>query len=80
MSGSAERWIDIVPKKAIKEAIHMDVIPFKSIVPYLEVRQRCHSRLRAQVRYVVIFISSYCSYNFLMLIFDVFCKFVWQQI
>jgi hypothetical protein len=40
MSETAERWREKMPKQTIKEAIHLDVILFKSVVPYLEVRQR----------------------------------------
>jgi Ser/Thr protein kinase RdoA (MazF antagonist) len=40
MSETAERWRETMPKQTIKEAIHLDVILFKSVVPYLEVRQR----------------------------------------
>ena len=29
---SVERWTEIVPNQAIKESIHVKVIPFKSIV------------------------------------------------
>jgi hypothetical protein len=32
---SVERWTEIVPNQAIKESIHVKVIPFKSIVPDL---------------------------------------------
>jgi hypothetical protein len=39
MSETVERWRETVPKQTIKEAIHLDVILFKSDVPYLEVRQ-----------------------------------------
>jgi hypothetical protein len=40
MSETTEMWRETMPKKTIKEAIHLDVILFKSVVPYLEVRQR----------------------------------------
>jgi Ser/Thr protein kinase RdoA (MazF antagonist) len=40
MSETAERWRETMPKQTIKEAIHLDVILFKSVVPYVEVRQR----------------------------------------
>jgi hypothetical protein len=35
MTESVERWTEIVPNQAIKKSIHVKVIPFKSIVPDL---------------------------------------------
>jgi hypothetical protein len=40
MSETTEMWRETMPKQTIKEAIHLDVILFKSVVLYLEVRQR----------------------------------------
>jgi hypothetical protein len=45
MSETTEMWRETMPKQTIKEAIHLDVILFKSVVLYLEVRQR-HSQLK----------------------------------
>jgi hypothetical protein len=40
MSETTEMWRETMPKQTIKEAIHLDMILFKSVVLYLEVRQR----------------------------------------
>jgi hypothetical protein len=45
MSETTEMWRETMPKQTIKEAIHLDVIIFKSVVLYLEVRQR-HSQIK----------------------------------
>jgi hypothetical protein len=77
MSETAERWRETVPKQTIKEAIHLGRDTFQICCPASGGET---TTLTAQVRYVVISISIYCCYNFLMLMLDVFCKFLWQQI